>query len=156
MICHTHGRTILWPRAQARFLQLLGVSATAFNSSQLAAIRRAPHRYVVQLTMRSIPDLLDLPVGPACVFVHANGEPFGPYDPDWQVLLDWLRYTDTPFYPIGTSGHASPRAIHRLVGVVRPDIVFPIHSEAPARLIPPSETVRWLPERGGRRFPLRK
>ena len=152
------GRTILWPPPQAQFLKTMGL--TDIKSLDLAAqkadLHAHPGHYVVQLTVSDIPALLDLPVGPGSVFVHANGEPFGDYDPDWPILHDWLTYTHTPFWSMGTSGHASPADLHLLVETVSPDIVFPIHSAAPDRLVPPPGTARWLPERVGRRFSLSK
>ena len=155
-IAHERRRTVLWPEAQAQFLQRMGLNP--IESLDLEArkkdIHAHPGSYVVQMTVPEIPSLLDLPVGPGSVFVHANGEPFGDFDPDWPVLQDWLAFTHTPFWSIGTSGHASPADLHLLVETVAPDIVFPIHSAEPDRLIPPPGTARWLPERGGRRFSL--
>lgn len=91
---------------------------------------------------------------PGSVFVHANGEPLGAFDPGWDVLQDWLKFLHVPFWSIGTSGHASPEDLNRLVQWVQPDILFPLHSREPDRLLPPPGTLRWLPERGGKRYPL--
>lgn len=149
------GRTILWPASVARFLVNMGIAQVdVFAENTLDRIAKEPGTYVVQLAVSDIPALLDLPVGPGSVFVHANGEPLGPYDPDWDVLHDWLKFTHTPFWSIGTGGHASPDDLNLLVEAISPDIVFPLHSQEPDRLIPPTGTIRWLPQRGGRRYPL--
>ena len=149
------GRTILWPDHEASFLRSMGTPRVeALKDTPVSAIQAHPERYIIQLAVTSIPLLLDLPVGPGSVFLHANGEPLGPFDPDWDVLQDWLKYTHTPFWPIGTGGHASPDDLNRLVEAVAPDILFPLHSMEPDRLIPPPGTLRWLPQRGGRRFAL--
>ena len=149
------GRTILWPDHEASFLRSMDIPRVeALKDTPISAIQAHPERYIIQLAVASIPLLLDLPVGPGSVFLHANGEPLGPFDPDWDVLQDWLKYTHTPFWPIGTSGHASPDDLNRLVEAVAPDILFPLHSMEPDRLIPPPGTLRWLPQRGGRRFAL--
>jgi ribonuclease J len=155
-IARNAGRIILWPPKMAAFFTHLGLPDVAtWDESRLDAVRSHPERYVIQLTVAEIPVLLDLPVGPGAVFVHANGEPLGVFDPDYEVLQDWLKMTHTPWWGIGTSGHASPDDLNRLVETVAPEILFPLHSQEPDRLIPPPGTVRWLPQRGGRRFSLK-
>lgn len=149
------GRVILWPEPHATFLRNMDIpDVVRLDDVPLADIQADPRRFVVQIAVRDIPSLLDLPSGPGSVFLHANGEPLGAFDPDWDALHDWVKFTHTPFWPIGTGGHASPDDLNRLVEVVAPDILFPLHSMEPDRLIPPPGTVRWLPQRGGRRFSL--
>ncbi|MCY0899409.1 MAG: MBL fold metallo-hydrolase [Firmicutes bacterium] len=154
-IAHAQGRRILWPAPIGQFLRLMGLERIElFSEDLLGDIHARPREYVLQLALTDLPLLLDLPVGPGAVFLHANGEPLGSFDPAWEILQDWLRWTHTPFWPIGTGGHASPDDLNRLVELVAPEILFPLHSLEPDRLIPPPGTLRWLPERGGRRYPL--
>lgn len=149
------GRTIIWPAWQFSFLTALGVECgRAWHDDLVAAISRHPTHYVVQLQPAELPLMLDLPHGPGSVFLHANGDPMGEFDPNWRVLKAWLDYTRTPFLAIGTSGHATPDDLNILMEIVAPDIVFPLHSPAPDRLMPPPGTARWLPQKGGRRYRL--
>jgi len=150
------GRQVVWPKPMARFFRVMGLSDILGFGEDVALeeIQSRPQHYVVDLAVDQIPLLLDLPLGPGSVFVHANGEPLGAFDPRWDLLQDWLKFRHTPFWPIGTGGHASPDDLNRLVEMIHPDIVFPLHSQAPDRLIPPPGTLRWLPQRGGRRFDL--
>ena len=150
------GRAILWPNAMAEFFRAWGLKdILAFGSDvDVAAIRSNPASFILQLTPELLPWLLEMPVGPGSVFLHANGEPLGVFDPKWDVLQDWLKFLHIPFWPIGTGGHASPDDLNRLVEWVRPEILFPLHSQEPDRLIPPPGTMRWLPQRGGRRYSL--
>lgn len=154
-IAQAHGRQILWPEPWVKFFEGWGLSGLqSWDQRRVAEVQEHPERYVVQLLVRDLPWLLDLPTGPGAVFLHANGEPLGPFDPAWDLLQDWLRHTHTPFWPIGTGGHASPDDLNHLVEIIHPDILFPLHSQEPDRLIPPPGTLRWLPQRGGRRYPL--
>ncbi len=152
------GRTMVWPRRLAHFFRSIGLaSIRAWGEDiSLDEIARRPAQFVVDLESADWPVMLDLPVGPASVFLHANGEPLGPFDPRWEVLQEWLKFTHTPFWPIGTGGHASPDDLRWMVESVRPDIVFPLHSQAPERLMTPPGTLCWLPQRGGRRYSLSK
>lgn len=149
------GRTIWWPKAMARLLAAWGFSGIAEwdAGTSIDRIQRAPSQHVVVVSPDFYPWLLELPLAGA-VFIHANGEPLGPFDPKWDVLQDWLKFLRVPFWSIGTGGHASPDDLNRLVEMVRPDILFPLHSQEPDRLIPPPGVMRWLPQRGGRRYSL--
>ncbi len=155
-IARQAGRRIVWPKTLSVFFRNWGLeNVLAFEEDvDVAAIRHNPGHFVLQMDPQSLPWLLDLPVGPGSVFVHANGEPLGAFDPGWDVLQDWLKFLHVPFWSIGTSGHASPEDLNRLVQWVQPDILFPLHSREPDRLLPPPGTLRWLPERGGKRYPL--
>ncbi len=152
------GRTMVWPPGLARFFRAMGLGGIRAwgEDIPLAEIASRPAQFIVDLESADWPVMLDLPSGPASVFLHANGEPLGPFDPRWDVLQDWLRFTHTPFWPIGTGGHASPDDLRWMVETVHPDIVFPLHSLAPDRLMTPPGTSCWLPQRGGRRYGLTK
>ncbi|MCY0910001.1 MAG: MBL fold metallo-hydrolase [Sulfobacillus thermotolerans] len=141
-------RVVLFPPAMARFLQAMGISAKVADATALHEVRQNPAQYVVQVSMSSLPDLLDLPLGPGSSFIHADGEPIGTFDPYWDILKDWLAFCHTPFWPIGTSGHMSPADLHQFIEIIHPQIVFPVHSTAPERLVPPPGTTRWIPQRG--------
>lgn len=145
-----HGRSLLWPAMQARALSAwFDKEMPDWGGPALSEdIRRHPEQFVVQLAGYDIPWMLDFDPGPGSIYVHANGEPLGAYDPLWDVLQDWLRMRHVPFWSIGTSGHASPDDLNRLVSIVHPEILFPLHSQEPDRLLPPPGVERWLPERG--------
>ena len=150
------GRKLVWPPAMATLFRAWGLKdILAFGEDVgVTAIQSDPRQFVLQVNPEFLPWLLDLPVGPGSVFLHANGEPLGAFDPQWDVLQDWLKFLHVPFWPIGTGGHASPDDLNQLVEWVKPDILFPLHSQEPDRLIPPPGTMRWLPQRGGRRYSL--
>ncbi len=154
-IARRYDRTILWPDSQARFLARWALGeAQALSDVIPTAIAEHPERYIIQMEVSEIPRLLEFPHGPGTVFIHSNGEPLGPFDPDYALLHEWLTLAHVPFWSIGTSGHASPDDLRLLVEKIHPDILFPLHSMEPDRLLPPPGTKRWLPERGGRRFSL--
>jgi ribonuclease J len=152
-----HGRTVLWPAATAAFLRAMGlpgievlpVRGEATPAAERLAL--APGAHVVVPDPDDLPALLDLPVGPGrppAVLVHANGEPLGPFEPRWAPFTDWLERLGIPLRQIGCSGHASPDDLHTMLERVRPGVVFPVHTQTPARLHPPVGTRRVLPRYG--------
>jgi ribonuclease J len=146
------GRTVLWPDATAAFLRATGrTDAIGAREAPRGALHEAPGAYVVVPDADDLPSLLDLPLGPgspAGVCLHANGEPLGPFEPRWAPFTDWLNALGVPLEQIGSSGHAVPDDLHRMVERIAPRTVFPIHTTAPGRLHPPTGTARVVAEYG--------
>ena len=144
------GRRIVWPEPTAAFLRLLGVADVLSPvEAPWTDIHAAPAEYVVVPDPNDLPSLLDLPVGEGCptsVFVHANGEPLGPFEPRWEPFTDWLSALGIRLRQIGCSGHASQDHLHTMLERMRPATVFPIHTTAPTRLHPPTGTRRVIAE----------
>jgi ribonuclease J len=137
------GRELLWPDRTAAFLRAAGFDgALATGEVGLDAVREAPGRYVVQLDPDDLPSLLDLPFGPSSAFVHANGEPLGPFEPRWQLFVDWLAKLGVPLRRIGCSGHAYQDDLHEFVHKINPKVLIPIHTFSPYRVHPTGSTAR--------------
>ncbi len=153
-IAEAAGRTVVWPHAAADFLRGLGVPGVVRAGDEAAAgLRAEPGAHVHVHDPADLPGLLDLPVGddhPDSVFVHANGEPLGPFEPRWAPFTDWLDALGIPLRQIGCSGHAVQDDLHAMVQRIGPRVVFPIHTTAPARLHPPAGTIRVIAEYGAR------
>jgi hypothetical protein len=145
-IAARRGRKVLWPPATAAFLRAYGLEEV--HELDVEQVRADPSRYVVQLAVNELGTLLDLPAGPGAVFLHANGEPLGPFQAGWDVLQQWLARLQVPFTVIGTSGHATPHDLHRVVEIVQPKVLYPLHTTDPYRLLPPPGTLRVLAEYG--------
>lgn len=146
------GRTVVWPEATAGFLRGLGVPGVVrAGDAQAAGLTSDPGAFVVVPDPDDLPSLLDLPVGdghPDSVFVHANGEPLGPFEPRWAPFTDWLAALSIPLRQIGCSGHAVQDDLHTMVERIRPLAIFPIHTTSPTRLHPPIGTTRVIAEYG--------
>jgi ribonuclease J len=148
-VAASRGRQIVWPPATAAFLRAWGLeNVQELDGDLLAEVRREPSRFVVQLAVNELGVLLDLPAGPGAVFLHANGEPLGPFQAGWDLLQQWLARLRVPFTSIGSSGHATPHDLHRIVELVQPKVLYPVHTTDPYRLLPPPGTLRVLAEYG--------
>jgi ribonuclease J len=143
----TVGRTVVWPAATAALLAALGVPVDDVTGEDL---RAKPGAFVVQPDIADLPALLDLPLTGGEVFLHANGEPLGEFDPRWAVFTDWLTKLGVTLHRIGGTGHATPEHLHEFVERVAPDVVCPIHTFEPARLYPPHAVRRVIPRYGVR------
>ena len=148
------GRSTVWYAKAAELLRLLGVKGVLSAAEvDWSDVRADPGGYVVVPDPDDLASLVDLPVGdgfPASVFVHANGEPLGPFEPRWEPFTDWLKALGVPLRQIGCSGHASQDHLHEMLERMRPGTVFPIHTTAPTRLHPPLGMTRVVAAYGTR------
>jgi len=144
----TAGRQVVWPAGIAAFLRGMALPEvlTWDDGAALAEVQANPAGYVVVPDVSALPDLLDLPLRPGDVFVHANGEPLGEFDPRWPVFVDWLNHLGVELHKIGCWGHASPEHLHEMVERVHPKAVFPIHTFEPTRLHPAGGIQRVVPK----------
>ncbi|HEY3871416.1 MAG TPA: MBL fold metallo-hydrolase [Actinocrinis sp.] len=141
------GRTLVWPDRTAAFLAGMGVEGVvAMSEVGLEGLRAAPGAYIVQFDADRFGDLLDLPIGPGTVFIHANGEPLGPFEPRWDLFARWLDRLGVKLERIGCSGHAYQDDLHEMVHRVGPKVLVPIHTFAPYRVHPVGSTARLVVE----------
>jgi ribonuclease J len=61
--------------------------------------------------------------------------------------MRWLERYEIALVRAGSSGHATPPALHRIASAIAPAVLMPIHSKCPERLAPEGIR-RILPERG--------
>ncbi|MBE3595504.1 MAG: MBL fold metallo-hydrolase [Hydrogenibacillus sp.] len=97
------------------------------------AIGAHPSRYVLQNRWEYAFDLLDLPTEGG-LYVHSNGTPLGPFDPQYARLKSFVAELGMDDVVIGTGGHAAPPDLLRAVERICADVVVPIHSLHPERL----------------------
>lgn len=110
-------------------------------------VRDGQREVLLQMELAMLPDLVDLSPGADSVFIHSNGEPLGPFDPNWLVLQRWLHRFDIPLRWAGCSGHAAPEDLVRIVQEIAPAFFMPIHSKHPELFLVP-EVKRILPVQG--------
>ncbi|MGY5764383.1 MBL fold metallo-hydrolase [Brachybacterium sp. DNPG3] len=151
------GRTLVWPGRHAAVLTAMGVEGVAtWDGSRpqsaaqgragalalsrgacsvgLDAVLAAPGGFLVQADPADMPALLDLPLGEGSAWIHSQGEPLGPFMPDWQPWQDWLAHRGVVPVPAGSSGHAGPAALAEIVRGIGPGRVIAVHGFHPERL----------------------
>lgn len=165
------GRTMVWPGAVAAFLAAMGVEGvvtwdrtrpqTALQCAGLDAALAAgltvqtvglsevasdQGGYLVQLDARDMPAMLDLPVEPGAPWIHAQGEPLGPFMPDWAPFQAWLSALGLVRVDAGSTGHATAGDLTDFVAHSGAGVVVPLHGRHPERLRRPGPIL--LPEYG--------
>ncbi len=161
-----HGRRVVWPGAIATVLAASGLDdiltwdrtrpqssthhtavAQAVRAGldlrqvSLTEVKGSPDRFVVQPDPDDPAAMLDLPIGATTVWVHSQGEPLGPFMPNWGPFTDWLEHLQIATVQAGSSGHASPADLQEMVERIDPQVLFPFHGFRPERLVGPRTTV---------------
>ncbi len=161
------GRRLVWPGQQAAFLSRLGVPGVVtwaddrpqrpvhrkaalaaeadlgpLETVQLADVEHAPGDYLIQVDHRDLPALMDLPLDRHTHWIHSQGEPLGPFVPEWAVFTQWLDQLGVTPVEASSSGHAGPVALTELVREIDADTVYPIHGFRPAALADALEGAR--------------
>jgi len=119
-----------------------------FRTVDSAAVRAAPNRFLLQLFYWDLPELVDLQPGAGSLFIHSNGEPLGRFDPAYDLFARWLEFFGVPLASVSSTGHASEEDLLSIVQGIAPQLLMPIHSKAPEKLLVAGQA-RELPEIGG-------
>ena len=104
---------------------------TALHAADIAA---EPGKYMLQLDFADLGELVEINPAPHTAFIQSGGEPLGQYDPNYAVLMKWVKDFKMDFYRITTPGHASELDIKDLVVRADPDVLVPMHSKSPETL----------------------
>ena len=62
---------------------------------------------------------------------------FGDFDPNYQPFLDLLAEKHIEFVRLSCSGHAKPDDLDRIIAMIEPKCLVPIHTLKPELLVNP-------------------
>jgi mRNA degradation ribonuclease J1/J2 len=81
------------------------------------------------------------------LYIHSDAAPLGDFDPAYQPFLDMLAENKIEFLRLAVSGHAIPKDLDRIIELIEPKTLVPIHTLKPENLVNPYGD-RILPTRG--------
>lgn len=81
------------------------------------------------------------------LYLHSDAQPLGAFDPAYQPFLDDLARRDIEFVRIALSGHAFAEDLDKIIAMIEPKLLLPIHTLKPEKLENPYGK-RILPTRG--------
>ena len=81
------------------------------------------------------------------LYIHSDAQPLGDFDPNYQPFLDLLAEKHIEFVRLACSGHAKPDDLDRIIAMIEPKCLVPIHTLKPELLVNPYGD-RILPYRG--------
>lgn len=81
------------------------------------------------------------------VYIHSDATPLGDFDPAYLPFLELLEQNQIQFNRVACSGHAYQEDLNRIVDLIKPKLLVPIHSLKP-ELLENRFGARHLPKRG--------
>jgi ribonuclease J len=139
--CAAAGRQLLMEPEMAAMAGQPGVLGS------IDAVRDDPRGHCLQLNFESLPLLIDLKPPAGSLWIQSGGTPMGYFDPAYNVLEAWVARFGLELRVVTSSGHSRPEDIVRMVSMVRPKLVLPVHSRAPEALVVPG-IPSFLPQAG--------
>lgn len=81
------------------------------------------------------------------IYLHCDASPLGAFDPYYQIYRSQFENMGIAFLHFGCSGHAFPEDLVKIIDLIKPKLLVPIHSLKPEKLLNPYGE-RLLPVRG--------
>lgn len=92
----------------------------------LSAVRRG----FIQNRFENIAMLKQLDLSRA-TYLHLNGVPLGAFDPNYEVMMNWLDYLGLTVSHHGSSGHAEGQQVQYIVDNISPKVFTAVHGFNP-------------------------
>lgn len=81
------------------------------------------------------------------IYIHSNATPLGEFDPAYLPFIKAFEDKGIAFERLACSGHAHPQDLMKIINLIQPKLLVPIHSYKPERLTN-AHGDRYLPEKG--------
>ena len=88
--------------------------------------------YMWQLDKNSLKQFNKLKKGG--IYIHSNAVPLGPYDPSYEPFVNKFKKHNIEFITVSCSGHAHPKDLIKIINLIKPKLLVPIHSYKPEKL----------------------
>ena len=80
------------------------------------------------------------------IYIHSNAVPLGDFDPAYTPFVNKFEKMNIKFERVSCSGHAHPYDLIKIINLIKPKLLVPIHSYRPEKLYNESGD-RLLPEK---------
>ena len=68
------------------------------------------------------------------IYIHSNAVPLGEFDPKYNPFLERFKQKNIKFIIASCSGHAHPNDLIKIIDLIKPKLLVPIHSYRPEKL----------------------
>lgn len=68
------------------------------------------------------------------IYIHSNATPLGEYDPAYLPFINSFEDKNIKFERVSCSGHAHPKDLIKIINLIKPKLLIPIHSYRPEKL----------------------
>lgn len=97
-----------------------------------ADIAREQNKYMVFMEFFDLTELLDIRPSGGSMFIHSLTEPFNEeMEIDFNRMMNWLNRFNIPLRHAHASGHANGKQLKKIAEYIKPEKLFPIHTDKP-------------------------
>nr|WP_254176598.1 MBL fold metallo-hydrolase [Clostridium baratii] len=68
------------------------------------------------------------------IYIHSNAVPLGDFDPSYMPFIENFEKHNIEFVRVSCSGHAHPYDLIKIINLIKPKLLVPIHSYRPEKL----------------------
>lgn len=68
------------------------------------------------------------------IYIHSNAVPLGDFDPNYMPFIENFEKHNIEFVRVSCSGHAHPYDLIKIINLIKPKLLVPIHSYRPEKL----------------------
>lgn len=86
--------------------------------------------FFIQNSFVNIAKLREIDLSRA-TYLHLNGVPLGPFDPNYEIMLNWLEFLGLEISHPGSSGHAEGPQIQYMLDTIAPKAFTGVHGFNP-------------------------
>lgn len=101
------------------------------NIKTAEEIRKNPQDYIIVLNFWYLNMLIDLKPKNG-IYIHSLSEPFNEeMEISYERMVNWIMHFDMKFVQSHCSGHINGFDLNNMIDEIKPDLLFPIHTEKP-------------------------
>ncbi len=86
---------------------------------------------VMDLDFYQFAELVDIKPDPGSHFIHSMSEPYSEEDIEDVIMHNWLNHFKIKFHQLHASGHLNRLQLTDLIKYIKPNRIFPVHTENP-------------------------
>ncbi len=92
-----------------------------------------PKDHLVNLDFYNFAELIDIRPVEGSHFIYSMSEPFTEEDIEAEILRNWLGHFGLKYHQLHASGHMSRSDLREALDIVKPGMVFPVHTQGANR-----------------------
>ena len=92
-----------------------------------------PDEFMVNLDFYNFAELIDIRPVYGSHFIYSMSEPFTEEDIEAEILQNWLGHFGLKYHQLHASGHMSKADLREALDIVKPEMVFPVHTQGADR-----------------------
>jgi ribonuclease J len=117
-----------------------------------AELKKNPNGYMVNIDFTGLTELIDIRPERGTPFIYSMSEHFAEDEVEGTVLRNWVNHFGLEYVQLHASGHISRGELSDALATVRPERVYPVHTEHPEMF---KEMYRGsVPPEKGKTYPL--